>query len=278
MTFPSFDAVTPFTPRGLVGVVHLAAMPGDPRYQGGGFEAVERAALADAEALALGGVDAIVVENFGSAPFPRGTGQARLPAHQVVLIGLVARELGRRLSLPVGVNCLRNDALAALGAAAASGAAFVRVNVHTGAYVTDQGLIEGEADVSMRYRDAIGARRVGVLADVLVKHASPLAPLDPTTATHDCLDRGLADGVIVTGSATGAPVDRSLLEAVARAADDRPVFVGSGMTPDRAADLAPFIHGAIVGTWLKHQGDVRNPVDVDRVRTLAGALAGRLRR
>jgi len=260
--------------RGLIGVVHLPAMPGDPRNKTGEFFAeVEAHTLADAEALVEGGVDALILENFGSAPFPK----QHTPPHQVATLALLARECVRRFGVPIGVNCLRNDAIGALGIAASTGAGFVRVNVHTGAYVTDQGLIEGQAHDSLRYRRALGAEQVAILADVLVKHAAPLCPLSPTDAVRDCLERGLADGVIVTGEATGAPTSVDVLREVRLAAGASPVYVGSGMTPERADALAPLTDGAIVGTWLKRDGQIYAPVDRGRVRTLAAALEGRFR-
>ncbi len=257
---------------GFIGVVHLPAMPGDPGHDGQGFVAVERAAMADAEALVAGGVDRVILENFGSAPFSKGTAGQRIPPHQVAALALLSRRCADRLGLPVGVNCLRNDAPAAVGIAAAAGLDFVRVNVHCGAYVTDQGLIEGEADHTLRYRAALGADKVKILADVLVKHAAPLGPLSATAATRDCLERGLADGVIVTGEATGAQLSRSRLEEVGVAADGRAVIIGSGMTPTLAGELAPLADGAIVGTWLKEGGEVSAPVDRARVIELAAAL------
>lgn len=258
---------------GFVGVVHLPAMPGDPLYDGGGFAKVERMAMADAEALVAGGVDRLILENFGSPPFPKGTEGQRLPPHQVATLALLGRRCADRLGLPVGVNCLRNDAIAAVGIAAAAGLEFVRINVHTGAYVTDQGLIEGEAHHTLRYRQALGATgAVKILADVLVKHAAPLAPIKAAAATRDCVKRGLADGVIVTGEATGSALPRARLEVVAAAASGRAVLIGSGLTPELAAQLAPLADGAIVGTWIKHDGDVQAPVDEARVREMAAAL------
>lgn len=259
-------------PRGLVGVVHLLAMPGDPRGGAATFSEVEARALADAEALVEGGVDALVVENFGSAPFAKGTRGHRLPPHQVAALALVGRACAA-LGVPTGVNGLRNDARAAIGVAAAAGLSFVRVNVHTGAYVTDQGLIEGEADRTTRYRAALGAD-VAILADVLVKHASPLAPLSVADAVEECLGRGLADAVVVTGRATGAAVDRARLAEARAAAGDRAVLIGSGLTPEGAAALCPLADGAIVGTFVKRGGDVRAPVDVARVREIVGATRG----
>ncbi len=266
------------TPTGIIGVVHLPAMPGDPRHDGQrGFDDVVEFALSDAEALAEGGVDGIIIENFGSAPFPKGTAGQRIAPHQVALLTRVALACRARVDVAVGVNCLRNDAPAAVGIAAAAGLDFVRVNVHTGAYVTNQGLVEGEAYHTLRYRRAIGANDVAIAADVLVKHAAPLADLDAGEATRDCVERGLADAVIVTGEATGAPVSPALLDQVRRAAGAAPVLVGSGFNPNNADDLAPLCHGAIVGTYFKQDGRVRNPVDVGRVRRLVGFVSGKFR-
>jgi len=263
-------------PAGLIGVVHLLAMPGDPAYAGGGFDAVVDHARRDADALATGGIRAIVIENFGSRPFPKGTAADPVPPHQVAAMAVIARELRDRFA-SIGINCLRNDAVAALGIAVATGADFVRVNVHVGAYVTDQGLIEGEAARTLRYRASLGAQSIAICADVLVKHATPLAALEPEQATHDTLDRGMADAVVVTGAATGAVADRALLQRVRRAAGDRPVILGSGLKPDDATALLPLVDAAIVGTWTKQRGDVRAAVDPDRVRRLVDACAGAFR-
>lgn len=263
-------------PRGLIGVIHLPSLPGDPGYEGGGFERALEHARRDAAALLEGGIDAVVIENFGSRPFAKGDARDPIPPHQVALLAIAARELRPRFAR-LGVNCLRNDAVSALGIAAASGADFVRVNVHVGAYVTDQGLIEGEAARSLRYRARIDARGIAICADVLVKHATPLAPIDPIQATKDTLERGMADAVIVTGVATGEPAPLDRLRAVSTAAGDRTVLIGSGLTPSAAPSLLPHADGAIVGTWVKERGDVRAAIDATRVRALVEACRDRFR-
>jgi len=263
-------------PRGLIGVVHLLALPGDPGHEGGGWDAVRDRALRDADALAGGGIEAIVIENFGSRPFAKGTAADPIPPHQAAAIAICARELRARFGA-IGINCLRNDASAAIGIAAAAGADFVRINVHVGAYVTDQGVIEGEAARTLRYRASLGASSIAIAADVLVKHAAPLVAIEPEQATKDTLDRGMADAVVVTGAATGAAADRALLARVRVAAGDRPVIVGSGITPENASALLPLADAAIVGTWIKERGEVRAPVDRDRVRRLVDACRDRFR-
>ena len=263
--------------RGLIGVIHLPPMPGDPKACADtSFNQVVDFAMRDVDALVAGGVHGIIVENFGSAPFQKGDATSRLPPHQVALMARVVGSCVANSGVPIGVNCLRNDAQSALGIAAATGAEFIRVNVHSGAYLTDQGIIEGEAWRTLRYRKELGVEHVAILADVLVKHAEPLVPVDPVTATEDCLKRGLADGVVVTGRATGQPIERERLEIVHRAADGKPVYLGSGLTLDSVSTLMPFATGAIVGTALKQGGNVGAPVDTERVKLIAEAMNAHL--
>jgi membrane complex biogenesis BtpA family protein len=175
------------------------------------------------------------------------------------------------VDVPVGVNVLRNDADAALSAAAAAGASFVRVNVHVGTSVTDQGVLQGRAYETIRERDRLDAD-VAVLADVDVKHATPLGgrPLEERVA--DVVERGLADGVVVSGTGTGRPADddtiRAVRETLAAVAPSTPLFVGSGVTSESVAETLSIGDGAIVGTALKTDGETTNAVDVDRVREL----------
>lgn len=252
---------------GIVGVIHLPAMPGDPKCESSSFDHVFEHATRDARAYQEGGVTQLIVENFGSAPFQKGDLGSRIPPHQAAAITLVVKELVNA-GFVVGVNCLRNDAISALGIAAAAGAHFIRVNVHTGAYVTDQGVIEGEAWRTLRERRTLGADHIQIAADVLVKHAAPLSPITPTVATHDTFDRGLADAVIVSGTGTGRPVSEVVLKEVRAAAGSRPVWIGSGITALNLAQFAPFIDAAIVGTSVKQGGDLSAPVDAARVDTL----------
>ena len=262
---------------GLFGVIHVPPMPADPKHDGRTpFSKVIDAALRDAESLATGGVDGLIVENFGSAPFFKGSGGQPIPAHQAAVLTLIVARCVSDYGLPVGVNCLRNDAMTALGIAAAAGAKFVRVNVHIGAYLTDQGIIEGEAADTLRYRSQLGAA-TEVWADVLVKHAEPLVATDPEQAVEDTVHRGLADAIIVTGKATGSGVELDRLMSCRAAAPNTPIFIGSGFRPEVVEQFAPLVEGAIVGTWLKHEGRVERAVDASRVRELVELCQGRFR-
>ncbi|MBI2900480.1 MAG: BtpA/SgcQ family protein [Planctomycetes bacterium] len=244
--------------RPVIGVVHLLPLPGSPRARD--LEEVRRRALADAKALR--GVHAMIVENYGDAPFFPD----RVEPHVVACMTAIACALPR----PLGVNVLRNDARAALAVALAAGADFIRVNVHTGVMHTDQGTIEGRAFETLRMRAALGAKAL-VFADVLVKHASGGG--DPASAARDAAYRGLADALLVTGARTGAPPDPERLRLVKRAVPDRPVLAASGLAPENLPLFAE-ADGFIVGTALKKGGRTGNPVDPRRVREFLRAWKG----
>ncbi len=255
--------------RPLVGMVHLLPLPGSPRF-GGSIGAVIERARADAEVLLAEGMDGVLVENFGDAPFAGGRVEAVTVAAMTMAVEAVRRVAGER---PVGVNVLRNDAASALGVAAATGASFIRVNVHTGVMFTDQGVLEGEAHRTLRERERI-APDLLVLGDVLVKHAAAPAGIDPQMAAADLRERGLADILIASGARTGAPTDPARVEAVRRGAPGAPVWVGSGMTVENAAELISVADGVIVGSVLHRGGEVGRGIEGARVRALVEELRG----
>jgi membrane complex biogenesis BtpA family protein len=251
--------------RWAVGVIHLPPLPGSPRYVGEDF--VE-SAFRDARALADAGFDAVLVENFGDAPFFKDS----VPPETVAAMAVAVREVKEAVAIPVGVNVLRNDARAAIGIAAAAGATFIRVNVHTGASVTDQGIIEGRAAETLRAR-ATMRTPIAIFADVNVKHAAPIVHTPLELAVEDTVRRGLADVVIVTGPTTGRPPDVENLER-ARAGlrgSFATLYAGSGVTADNVGAIAPHVDGVIVGTSLKRDAVTANAVDPAAARAFMKA-------
>ena len=253
----------------LIGMVHLPPLPGSPRFSGD-RKGLRGRALADAFGLVEGGLDGLLVENFGDAPYYPDD----VPKSTVAEMTAVVRELGIGVECPYGVNVLRNDATAALSVAAAGGGSFVRVNVHTGARVTDQGVLDGAAHETLRRRDELEAD-VDILADVAVKHSTAVGERDVAAVAEETISRGLADGLVVSGPATGEPADAEELKTVLDRRDDVapsvPVFVGSGVTPENAAALRDIADGLIVGTALKQGGETAAPVDPDRAEAFVEA-------
>jgi membrane complex biogenesis BtpA family protein len=250
-------------------MLHVPALPGSPQNTLA-FEPIVDWVLRDAEALAAAGIDGWILENFGDVPFyPR-----RVPPHTVAFLTTIACELKRRLAtfaLPLGINVLRNDAQSAIAIASAVGAEFVRVNVHTGARVTDQGLIEGLAHDTLRYRKLLGSH-VKIFADVDVKHSAPLAVRNLEEEVEESVARGCADAIIVTGSATGKETTIDDLRTARRAAGQVPVFAGSGVGIDNVRSVLDVADGLIVGTAFKKDGLTGNPVEPERVSAFMRVL------
>ncbi len=212
---PTFGTAAP-----LVGMVHLPPLPGAPKAPDDGDKAMRAAldrAASDARALDRGGVDGIVIENFGDAPFYPD----EVPPHVVAGVTRAATAVAAETDIPLGINVLRNDAEAALSIAAAVGADFVRVNVHTGARVTDQGIVQGRAHETLRLRDRLGVSGAECFTYGLDTPVLVGSGVTPETVA-DLLD--VADGAIVgtalkRGGETTAPVDADRVADLVDAAD-----------------------------------------------------------
>lgn len=241
-------------------MVHLLALPGAPGFAGS-IEQVVTTADADARVLVEAGFPALMVENFGDVPFHAD----RAPSETVAAMTVAANAVADA-GVPFGINVLRNDALAALGVAAATGADFIRVNVLTGIMYTDQGPIVGRAAEVQRQRSRL-APNVEVWADVMVKHSVAPPGADARQVALDTVERGLADAVILSGSGTGNEIDVDEAKAVREAlGDEARVVVGSGASPGNLDRWVPPADTVIVGSSLKFDGDARNRPDPIRAR------------
>ncbi|HEY8376221.1 MAG TPA: BtpA/SgcQ family protein [Nannocystis sp.] len=251
----------------LVGVLHLPPLPGSPR-AARPLADIAAAVADDARCLAAAGFDLAILENFGDAPFFKD----RVPPVTVAAMTRCALAVRDACpDLPLGINVLRNDGHAALALAAVVGAACVRINVLTGARVTDQGVIEGRAAELLRLRRELGCPEVQIWADVAVKHSAALAERDLESETRDLVERALADAVLVTGTGTGQAVDPARLRAVRAAAAGVPVLVASGATASMLPDLVNMSDGCIVGSALRADGRAGGPIDPARAHSFAAA-------
>ena len=249
----------------LVGMVHLAALPGSPMY-GGSMDQIVETAADDAQILKAAGFPALMVENFGDVPFFASS----VPAETVSAMAVVCTEISK-LGIPFGVNVLRNDGLAALGVAGATGADWIRVNVLIGTMYTDQGVINGDAAAIARKRSSLNSA-LEIWADVGVKHAIPPAGFDIGESALDTVERGLAEAVIISGSGTGVEPDLESGRRVRNAlGPDRRVVIGSGANFSNLEGLMQVADSFIVGSALKYDGDARNRPDPERVERFVAA-------
>jgi membrane complex biogenesis BtpA family protein len=254
-------------PRALIGMVHVGALPGTPTAHHS-VERLAQAALAEARVYRDAGFTAIAIENMHDRPYLKGGVGPEVTAAMTA----IGHDLKRETGLPLGVQVLAGANREALAVAHACGAEFVRVEGFVYAHVADEGVIESCAGEVLRYRRAIGAERVRVFADIKKKHAAHALTADVSLAeTARAAEFFLADGVIVTGKATGEPTETNDLQAVCEATR-LPVLVGSGLS---SANLARFsaADGFLVGSSLKQGGAWSNALDAGAVRAMAAAFA-----
>jgi membrane complex biogenesis BtpA family protein len=247
-------------------MVHLLPLPGAPSWSGE-LSSVEKRALADTRALIEGGVDGILFENYGDAPFTKKKVN-RLTVSSMTRVILKCVD---HMEIPFGINVLRNDWDTALAIAATTGAAFIRVNVLSGAYVTDQGIIEGVGHACLRRRRTLEheiGRKILILGDAHTKHGRPLLEQSLIDTVHDLTERVGVDGVIITGSRSGEVTKVEDVKQATKAAKKIPVLVGSGITAENIKDYLETANGFIVGSSLKENRILTGPVEKKRVEIL----------
>lgn len=254
-------------PRALIGMIHVGALPGTPRASES-IETIVTRARCEAELIVRSGFDAVIVENMHDVPY-----LAREVGPEIVA-GMTAVAIAVRASVdvPIGLQILAGANRAALAVAHAARCEFIRAEGFVFASVADEGLLAtADAGPLLRYRKAIGAESVAVFADVLKKHSSHaiVGDLGIAEVARAAAFFG-ADGVVVTGSATGAPTDPAQLAAVS-AAVDLPVLVGSGADPSSLPSLFTSADGVIVGSWIKRSGRWDGEVDAERCRAMVAA-------
>ncbi len=246
--------------RPILGMIHLPPLPGAPNY-GGSMTAVIEHALIDAQTLVQNGINALIVENLGDYPYYPFTCEPET----VAAMTQVALEIRRRYSVPLGINILRNSWKAALAVAMIVDAQFIRLNILTDTMVTDQGLINGEAHLAMRYRRMIQAERVLIFSDIYSKHGGPLVQRDMATVAHEMVERGMADVIIVSGAESAVAPDRDRIRHVRQAVPETPVILGSGISL-KTVDCVADADGSIFGYGTKPSGNMNDPVDAETVR------------
>ncbi|MHA2245213.1 MAG: BtpA/SgcQ family protein [Candidatus Hodarchaeales archaeon] len=245
----------------LIGMVHLPPLIKSFNVSDS-FEDIFEISVQDAITLEKTGFDAILIENYHDMPFTK----YRLDDVKFLLMNSVVNKIISKINIPCGINILRNVCVQALIMATVNQGSFIRCNIYEGAYVTDQGIIESVADDVQQKLREIGSE-VKILADVHVKHATPLSDFSLEEAASNALNRGGADAIIVSGRTTGTLIDITRLRNFVQRSKIKPIL-GSGLAINNLTEVFPSISGAIVGSSIK-VNDLYSPIDIDKAKTLA---------
>lgn len=256
------------TPKPIIGMVHCWPMPGAPGYTGYGMQTIIDHAKADTEALLAGGCDGVIVENMWDIPFRAG---AHIPPESIAAHAVVAAAVRTECHLPMGINLVHNGGVALLAVAIAARAEFIRVCMFTGAGVWDAGSFdEGCAADLVRRRKELHAEDIKIIADVDKKHSVRFPGID--LATHIEWTRFFgADALIISGRMTGDAPDLGKVREAKALAGDRPIVIGSGADERNIGAFMTVADGVIVGSSIKRDGQIAEPVDAERVRRFIDA-------
>lgn len=256
------------TPKPIIGMVHCWPMPGAPGYTGYGMQTIIDHAKADTEALLAGGCDGVIVENMWDIPFRAG---AHIPPESIAAHAVVAAAVRTECHLPMGINLVHNGGIALLAVAIAARAEFIRVCMFTGAGVWDNGSFdEGCAADLVRRRKELHAEHIKIIADVDKKHSVRFPGID--LATHIEWTRFFgADALIISGRMTGDAPDLGKVREAKALAGDRPIVIGSGADEHNIGAFMSVADGVIVGSSIKRDGQIAEPVDALRVRRFVDA-------
>lgn len=244
----------------IIGMVHVAALPGTPKSSKSINEIVSEA-LYDAELLAEGDVDAIMIENMHDRPYLN-----RVVGPEIVsAMTAVAVELRRHFDMPLGIQILAGANKAALAVALAAGFNFIRAEGFVFGHLADEGWMNSDAGELLRYRKQIGAEHIKIFTDIKKKHSSHAVSADVSIAeTAKAAEFFLSDGVIVTGNATGEKASVDEIKMV-KTAVKIPVIIGSGIDAGNIHEYWDYADAFVVGSSLKTDGNWENPVELTRV-------------
>ncbi len=246
-----------FSNKPVIACVHLLPTPGTHLYDGD-IDKIYMTAISDAKIFLKYKVDALIIENFRDRPFY----PAEVPVETTAMIAGVAREIVNIADIPVGIAVLRNDAAAALAIATAVKANFIRINVHVGAVLAEQGIVYGNSHHTLRLRANLKSN-VAIFSDVAVKHSNPFVYKNISQEVRDASDH--SEAIIVSGEKTGIETDpQNLLDA--KKATRKPVLIGSGVTPDNIHNVFEAADGFIVGSYFKKEGIGKALVEETRVK------------
>lgn len=250
----------------LIGMIHLPSLPGAPNYSGQSIASIAEGAVRDAQLLQEGGIDGLLLQNSNDHPPVK-----RVPASTVAAYAVIATEVSRFASIPLGINVLKSDPIATIGIATAVGARFVRLKGYVGAEIGAEGLTEGCAAEAIRLRRELsGEATLEIWADALQPTSRTLSGVSAIELARWCVEFGHADRVVITAD--------SLAESLAVIENARrhlsvPLILGGGVDPGTVRRALDGSDGIIAGRYLR-AGSLAGPIERGRVQAFVEA-AGR---
>ena len=249
----------------VIGMVHCLPLPGSVGFKNN-MEAIKKQAIEDAITLEKAGCDALIVENMGDGPF-----SVFLEIEQAVSLATIATLVKEKVSIPIGIDAAFSDYKASLAIAKAIDADFVRIPVFVDTVMFYGGTIEPCARETLLYRKQLNAENILILADIQVKHTYMVHPEITIEDSAHMAEKCGADAIIVTGKAIGTETPFDIIERVKKVVHI-PVIAGSGINPSNIKKQLSLADGCVVGSSLKENGIISNPISFELTKKVIDAL------
>ncbi len=249
------------TEKPVIGMVHLHAMPTDPRYEKDkGIEYIIECAKKDIIALQEGGVDGLLFCNEYAIPYT-----ANIKGITIATYARVVGELRSVMTLPFGITCPSNP-YATYDIAVGTGAAFARANIH-GSSAGVYGLSSNDPGDIARHKCAIGGENLKVLTAIVPEGSEQVAKRSLREVAKTLAFNVMPDGILVYSDTPGSSIDIEQVKTI-KEVTDIPVFASNGVKPSTVKEILKYADGCIVGTGIKYDGNFYNQVDPQRVKEL----------
>ena len=255
-----------FRKNKIIGMIHLMPLPGSPKYQGDIQEIID-VAMADAEALVVGGINCFIIENFNDDPYAE-----KIDDFSFALMVTICQEIKRKYNCILGVNIQFNDYEKELALAYVTDAKFIRVEVFIDTRIGIEGTIVPKcreiSEIKRKYNiDTL------IFADIDVKHTTALVKEDIVELAYRAKEAG-ADAIILTGNKTGENPRKEEITRVRQAlGNEFPLIIGSGFNSKNARQYLEYVDAAIVGSSIKINRNVKNAIDKNLVCELVDSIS-----
>lgn len=249
------------TNKPVIGMVHLHAMPTDPKYdETKGIEEIVEAARFDLNALQEGGIDAVLFCNEFSIPYTKN-----VRGITVATFARVVGELKKDIKVPFGITCSSSPEYT-YDIAVATGADFARTHIQ-GASQGVYGINDCDPGEIARHKVVIGGKNLKVLTAIVPEGTRQIAPRPLEEVAKTLAFNVAPDGILVYSTNPGASIDIEQVKTIKKVTDI-PVLASNGVKPNTIEEILTYADGCIVGTGIKFDGSFYNQIDVNRVKEL----------
>ncbi len=248
----------------IIPMIHLPPLPGSYQYTGSSVEEISKVALEEAQTFKRYGITSVMIQNSSDIPYSLTT-----KIETIASLSAIGKSIKDNTNLEVGVNISRNDSNGSIAVAKAINGSFVRIKYLTGAFVTPEGILEGDPATVLDYRTKLHANNIKIWADIYKdNNLQSMVSLNIEEQAKNCINFGKAEGLIITGKNAEETID--MLKRVREVTASLPLIVGGGVNSKNITSIAEYADGAIIGSYFRANNSnlELSPLDESKVKEL----------